>query len=141
MEGKPWMVLDFVPMADTRRMKSSNNVLSQESSPPIQTICLTNQDCLILSKSGTLSCRMKNRAVMETGRWQQEHWTWPFGTELQNSQKNRFGNFFLNVSMGDSRTRRCSSIPEEAIITREKKSPDFKKNSKDTSTRDTVILR
>ncbi|GIR31916.1 MAG: hypothetical protein CM15mP45_12120 [Deltaproteobacteria bacterium] len=49
--------------------------------------------------------------------------------------------FFLNVSMRDSLTRRCSSIPEEAIIIREKKSPDFRKNSKDTSTRDTVILR
>ena len=52
--GKPWMVMDFVPMADTRRVKSSNIVLSQESSPPIQTICLTNQDCLIPSKSGML---------------------------------------------------------------------------------------
>ena len=46
-----------------------------------------------------------------------------------------------NVSMRDSRTKRCSSIPEEAIIIREKKFQAFRKNSKDTSTRDTVILK
>ena len=120
----------FCSMADTHKMKLSNNVLSQESSPPIQTICLTNQDCLIPTKSGTFSCRMKNPAVMEQGGGSRSIGHGRLGWSCKTCRKTALAASFWTFQWGTV-GRGGARLSWGVIIIRKKKSPTWK-NSKDT---------